>query len=130
MVIVKKALFVTVLTTGFFALALIKLEKKKFDWPVVFLPLWSLNTSMLSHGILTFMYHLKSSSPEGHRRRQLTQQIGLIVGTILKFLFEILLCLKLQFFPTLPVYFVMIPFWILLAIMINALVRNLIASAR
>lgn len=128
MAVLQKSISVWLLTAVLCGLALVKLEgKSTMDWSVVFLPLWILNCILLSNGIL-IIAHLLKFPLEDYRRRVLNRKIGLIVGVILKFVFEILLCLKLQFFHNLPLFFAMIPLWILLALIIHSLVQHLITS--
>lgn len=97
------------------------------DWAYVFLPLWLLNGILLSNGVITIS-HLLKFPLDDYRRSVLNRKIGLIVAVVFKYIFEILLCLKLEYFHNLPLFFVMVPFWILLALIINSLVRHLSTS--
>ena len=111
MAFIHRALFAWFTYLSFLILLVLRLDKwTKWSWFIVFIPMW------LHDGILLLqsIFHFRNMTST--RRK-----IWNLVRVILKLTAQILLCLKLDFFdlysPTiLPLYYVMIPVWIVLAV--------------
>ena len=91
----------------------------KWNWLTVCTPIYLLQTCYMIDAVLIltrqrFAFKLKNLN-----------LASFVCGMILLFAFEILLCLKLEYFPTLQFTFVFIPVWLLFILLIVYLLIKL-----
>lgn len=87
-----------------------------WNWFLVFMPIFMLQTFYLIDSIVLIF-----------KKRTLVQTYlyAFTLCLMLIFAFEIMLCLKLEYFPGLKLTFVFIPIWVILSIMIIYLLIKL-----
>ena len=91
----------------------------KWNWLAVCTPVYLLQTCYLIDAAL-----ILSRQRVAFKLRNFNL-ISFMLGMILLFAFEILLCLKLEYFPTLQFTFVFIPLWLLFILLILYLLIKL-----
>ena len=129
MAVLHRALVVWFLIVIFLILTAIRLESKgNWSWFIVFIPMWVFDITVLIYSGFFMINRFKSirnlrSSGHDHNfmpgsycSPAIKDRLCNVAGIVLKMTFQILLCLKLDF-PSwhLPLYYVLIPLWILLA---------------
>ena len=119
MAIINRALFAWFTYLSFLILLVLRLDKwTKWSWFIVFIPMWLHDGILLLYSISQLIFR---SQPNNRNMTSTRWKIWNLVRVILKLTAQILLCLKLDYFdlysPTiLPLYYVMIPVWIVLAV--------------
>ena len=119
MAIINRALFAWFTYLSFLILLVLRLDKwTKWSWFIVFIPMWLHDGILLLYSISQLIFR---SQPNNRNMTSTRRKIWNLVRVILKLTAQILLCLKLDYFdlysPTiLPLYYVMIPVWIVLAV--------------
>ena len=107
---------VTVLFILFFLVFVaVRLDNKVgWNWFIVFIPLWLFDVTLLGILVLRMVSHCRIG---GDMQNDTTvwEKIWYFSVIFLKFSFQIMLCVRLQFaMGSLPLYYVMLPMWILL----------------
>lgn len=77
----------------------------KWNWFLVFIPIFFLNICFIFDSIILLIRNRKSN------RFKLLFFILCLISILLVFAFEILLCLKLEYLPNLSSYYVFAPIW-------------------
>ena len=91
----------------------------KWNWFLVFIPLYFLQTCLLIDSIILIARN------RANFKFKLIKLISFLICFILIFSFEILLCLKLEYYPQLKLTFVFIPLWIIISFIIVFLLIKL-----
>lgn len=118
-----RALLTWFLLLAFLILLVLRLDEKVFwNWFIIFIPLWILNVSIAIYILFFTIKHFTSGANNGcHTVGRKFLYLGCV---FLKVLFEVLVCLRLEYLRTMGTYFVMIPAWMLLIVMLTDLSRN------
>ena len=120
MVFIHRALFAWFTYLSFLILLVLRLDKvTRWSWFIVFIPMWLHDGILLLYSIFQLIF--RSQPNNRNITISMRRKIWILVRVILKLTAQILLCLKLDYFdlysPTiLPLYYVMIPVWIVLAV--------------
>lgn len=100
----------------FFSFLSTKIDQSvKWNWFIVFIPLFFLQTCFFIDNILLTIKNRSIS------KIKLIKLFTFLISNILLLAFEILLCLKLEYFPSVKLSFVFIPFWLLSVFIIGYL---------
>lgn len=121
--VVHRTIFTWFTILMFLVLLVLRIDNRtQWNWFVVFIPLWVFNAILLIYA--TFRTTSDCKNRSDHAKKQRIRDVVIIVSILLMVVFEILLCLKLEY-PSLnlPLAYVMIPFWIdLVALLIRVFV--------
>ena len=100
----------------FFSFLSTKIDQSvKWNWFVVFIPLFFLQTCFFIDNILLTIKNRSIS------KIKLIKLFTFLICNILLLAFEILLCLKLEYLPFVKLTYIFIPLWLLLIIIIGYL---------
>ena len=119
MAIIQKSIATWALLSFFCSFIVIKLEgKSNMNWFLVFMPIWIFNSLLSVFGLIKlFQQSRRNSLPINQDNLLIIKKELIVISCIfLKSLFEVLLCLKLQYYSSLSLFLVMTPLWILLTI--------------
>ncbi|KAJ8020998.1 Transmembrane protein 60 [Holothuria leucospilota] len=105
----------------FFIMMAVKLDRKPdWNWFLVCLPLWIFNLFFSVLLIIRLVSHLRNGRERDTNAMSLFSKGLFIFVLLMKWIFEIMLCIKLQYVDgggkKLSMFFVFIPLWILLLI--------------
>lgn len=116
MPIIHRAILIWILLALFLVLTVLKLDNRsEWDWFTVFTPLWFFNIVFVSF----VAYRVYQHSRRDHTFRLTNHEVVSLICIFCKFMFEVLLCLRLQHFPRLSFFIIMIPLWCLLLTLIT-----------
>lgn len=118
MAVLHRALFTWFILLVFFILLVLRLDgRTQWNWFIVFIPLWIYDSIMLFYILFNMISHCKNGL--GRLLHSLHRKVWYVAAILLKITAQIILCLKLDYpFLLIPSYYVMIPLWILLPILI------------
>lgn len=106
----------------FFSFLSLKVDQSiKWNWFVVFIPMFLLNFLFLAHSIILMKRRLQRYKLSG----ELFKLFIYILCNLLVLVFEILFCVKMEYMNTLTVVNIFIPLWLLLIILIVFLFKVL-----
>jgi len=130
MAVLHRALCTWFICLIFLILLVLRLDKRtKWSWFIVFIPMWLYDSILLLY--LTFHLVRHCRRPHNRNFKSMRRKIWNLVLVILKLTAQIMLCLKLEMengtnSPTkLPLYYVMIPVWIILPVTVFDVSFNL-----
>lgn len=113
MAILHRALFTWFIVLTFLILMVLKLDNKvDWNWFLIFTPMWLFDAVVTIYVTFKMIVHCKN----GYDRTDLTmrRKIYYMLGVFLKLSFQVLLCMRLQYYEIIRLLYVMIPLWILL----------------
>ncbi|KAK7489383.1 hypothetical protein BaRGS_00019327 [Batillaria attramentaria] len=114
MAVIHRALFTWFTTLDFLIFLVLKLDGKiNWNWFLIFIPLWVFDAVVVIYLTVNMIIHCKNGYDRNHSDLSLRRKGWFLACAVLKMVFQVLLCLKLQYVQSLSLYFVMIPFWIL-----------------
>ena len=95
----------------YFSFLTVKIDQTvKWNWFLVFIPLFLLQFCLCIDSVILIIRNAYKS-----RRKQLFKIVLFLSSILLLFIFEILLCLKLEYYQTqIKLTFVFIPLWVIL----------------
>lgn len=90
-----------------------------WSWGVVFTPMWILDLVSTLYLVIFFIFHVRGVHEPSIMSNHLCKerQVFMMFVFLWKFLFQLLLCLKLDGIMTQKYYYVFIPLWILLILL-------------
>lgn len=119
---ILSAILIVILTILFFSFLTIRIDNTvKWNWFIIFIPIFFLKFCFLIDVIVLIIRNAIRS-----KRVQIIKLIIFLISILLFYIFEILLCLKLEYYNHLKLTFVFIPLWLLLSIASVYLFRHLI----
>lgn len=145
---VHRAIFIWFCLLIFIILLVLQLDRKvEWNWFVIFLPMWFLDSTFFGASMVRFTQIVKSrprttgSTANNNATQAALAAYGLKlkrataagVASIFVMAFQILLCIWLQYEEvksSLPLYYVMIPFWLFLMILLGDLSYRLVYMYR
>lgn len=97
----------------FIILLTLKLDGRINDWNwfIIFIPMWILDSVVTIYTVIKMVMHCKNKWWHNVHETTLKKKIWCLCGILLKILFQILLCVRLQYIPTFRLFYVAIPFW-------------------
>ncbi|XP_025089989.1 transmembrane protein 60-like [Pomacea canaliculata] len=114
MAVIHRALFTWFTTLDFLIFLVLKLDQKiSWNWFLIFIPLWVFDAVVMVYLSVNMIIHCKNGYDRNHSDLSLRRKSWFLACAFLKMLFQVLLCLKLQYMQYMSMYFVMIPFWVL-----------------
>lgn len=125
MAVLHRALLTWCLVAVFLILLTLRLdEKTEWDWFIIFIPVWIFDFKVAVFILFRIISHCKNR----HDRSFMTmfQKLWYLLCVFLKVAFQILLCMKLQYYKEINWFFVMMPLWALLAGMCSEVFFNLV----
>lgn len=115
MAVIHRALFTWFTVLVFLILLVLRLDHKvEWNWFLIFIPLWLFDAVVVIYITVNMIVHCKN----GYDRNELTmrRKAWFMASVVLKMSFQVLLCLKVQYFDDIiSTYIVMIPFWLVLS---------------
>ena len=95
----------------FFSFLTVRVDQTvKWNWFIVFIPLYLLQLSFIIDSIILIANNIIKSKPEQSIKISI-----FLASIILFFIFEVLLCLKLEYYPVeIKLSFVCMPLWLVL----------------
>lgn len=116
MALLHRALFTWFMFLVFFILLVLRLDSKvSWNWFLIFIPLWLFNTVVLIYILFNMTVHCKNGYMYDRNELSMKRKGWFLCSILLKLCFEVLLCIKLEYFSDMELYYVMVPLWILLA---------------
>lgn len=128
--VLHRALFTWFICLIFFILLVLRLDgRTRWSWGIVFIPMWLHDTILLIYLIFNMISHRNN----GHDRplRPMKRKIWYLTCALFKITTEIMICIKLEHPGTsmdIPLYFILIPVWIVLPVTALDLFRTLVAN--
>jgi hypothetical protein len=120
---ILSSIIIILLLTLYFAFLTVKIDQTvKWNWFIIFIPLFLLQFCFIIDSTILMIRNLLKS-----KREQSIKIILFLVSTILLYLFEILLCLKLEYyFQEIKLSFVFLPLWSIIFISSGYICRHLV----
>lgn len=130
MAVLHRALITWFLCLVFLILLVIRLDQRtNWNWFIVFIPMWIFDVAVLTYAWFSIFSRCKNE-PLEFCSAFITRKVQIVVVVMLKLALQVLLCLKLEYqLWNLPLYYVLIPFWILCAFVFVKLTQTLIETA-
>lgn len=115
--VLHRALFTWFILLVFFILLCLRLESRThWNWFLIFLPMWFYDLILLIDAFFSIVLHCKR---EHIRTTVKNKNNVMILVILLKVAAQIVLCLKLEYaLPSIKLYHILIPLWVLLPILI------------
>lgn len=113
MAVLHRTLFTWFIILVFLIFLVLRLDRKvQWNWFLIFIPLWLFDCIVLTYTVFNMILHCKT----GYDRNDFTmlRKVWSMVSVLLKMIFQVLLCMKLQYYPDTELHYVMFPFWILI----------------
>jgi len=139
MAVLHRALLSWFLGLVFLILLVIRLDQRtQWNWFIVFIPMWIFDGSVLTYVGFYVVNKCKHISHDNCVTRtqfwitfKLPSKLQFVIAIVFKVAVQILLCLKLEI-PSweLPLYYVFIPLWCILAVVLSTITYHLIESVR
>lgn len=126
MAVLHRALLTWFLIAVFLILLTLRLdEKTDWDWAIIFIPMWVFDFKLIMFIVFRIITHCRN----GHDRSFTTMYVKCwyLFCVLLKVTFQVLLCVRLQYYNKMSWFYIMIPLWILLTGMCGEVFRNLIS---
>lgn len=115
MAVIHRALFTWFSVLVFLILLVLRLDRKvEWNWFLIFIPMWLFDSVVIIYITVNMIIHCKNEYRTSHHDLTMTRKGWFMAAVILKLAFQVLLCLKNEYFNTIPLYYVMIPFWTLM----------------
>jgi len=122
MAVLHRALCTWFICLIFLILLVLRLDNRtRWSWFIVFIPMWLYDSVLLLYLTFNLVTHCKR--PHNRTFKSLRRKIWNLTCALLKLVAQIMLCLKLELensdeYPNfkLPLYYVMIPVWIVLPV--------------
>ena len=127
MAVLHRTLFTWMMSLIFFIMLVLKMDEKvNMTWFIVFIPMWFFDLCIIIYIVIHMITHCRS----GHDRNEqsMAMKAKSLISIFLKIAFQILLCVKLDYVPEIPLYYVFIPLWILLVELIVDVFRRLVVN--
>lgn len=114
MAFIHKVQFCWFMVLVFIILLTLKLDGKinSWNWFIIFIPLWILDSVIAVYTFINMVMHCKNRWWRSGHETSMKKKFICLCGVALKILFQVLLCLRLQYFSELGQVYVMIPFWL------------------
>ncbi|ESO85294.1 hypothetical protein LOTGIDRAFT_195820 [Lottia gigantea] len=115
MAVMHRALFTWLTILVFLILLVLRLEYKvTWNWFLIFIPLWLFDCVVLLYITINMIRHCR----RGFDRNDVSmrRKVYYMTAVLLKMTFQILLCLRFEYFNFISLYMAMIPFWVLLTV--------------
>ncbi|XP_041360767.1 transmembrane protein 60-like [Gigantopelta aegis] len=112
MAVMHRALFTWFTVLIFLILLVLRLDNKVlWNWFLIFTPLWLFDAVVIIYITVNMIVHCKN----GYDRNDLTmpRKLWFMATVVLKLTFQVMLCLKWEYFSFISLYIIMIPFWLL-----------------
>jgi len=134
MAFIHKVQFYWFMILVFIILLTLKLDRRidEWNWFIIFIPMWILDCLITVFTLINMIMHCKrgwwlNTVVETSMKRK----TWCLSGILLKMLFEVLLCLRMQYFQEhLRLYMVMLPVWCFLSGCVIDVFTNLLAISR
>ena len=126
MAVLHRALFSWFICLMFLILLALRLDKRvRWSWFIVFIPLWLYDTILLVYLVFSMISHCRSSRDRS--QKTIIRKIWNIVLVVLQLIAaQIALCIKLDDNGIqIPLFYVMIPVWIILSTSTIAVFQSL-----
>eukprot|EP00106_Octopus_bimaculoides_P003759 XP_014771201.1 PREDICTED: transmembrane protein 60-like [Octopus bimaculoides] len=116
MALLHKALFTWFIVLVFLVLLVLRLDERvNWNWFLIFIPLWVFDGVCIIYITISMIMQCKNNFDLSESNMTMKRKLWFIVSALLKIVFQVLICLKLQNYPAMTLYFVLIPFWLLLS---------------
>lgn len=114
MAFIHKVTFCWIMVLVFIILLTLKLDGRITDWNwfIIFIPMWILDSVITVYTLINMVMHCKNRWWHNVHETSLKRKTWCLGGISLKILFQVLLCLRLEYVKHLRLFYVMIPFWI------------------
>lgn len=120
-----RALLTWFLLLAFLILLVLRLDEKvQWNWFIIFIPLWVLDVAIVIYIVFFTIKHFTSGV--NNTCDAVMRKFWFLGCVMLKILFEILICLRLEYLRTMGSYYVMMPAWLLLVLILLDLSRNIL----
>ncbi|XP_071489527.1 transmembrane protein 60-like [Diadema antillarum] len=97
----------------FIFLALHLDQKIKWNWFLIFIPLWLFDILVLLIQLLRIITHARTGH-DRHLEMTMSTKIFFVIGISLKLAFQVLVCVRLELQQSLSLFFIFIPLWVIL----------------
>ena len=125
MAILHRSLLSWMVFLVFIIFLVLRLEKKvEWRWFIVFIPMWLFDGMVLIYVVFHMITHLKNNYDRYDT--SMPRKVYFLIAILLKLTFQVLLCIRLDYVTAVSLYYVMIPFWILIVGLIVDIFRSLI----
>lgn len=113
MAVNHRALFTWFMLLVFLILLVLRMDGKvTWNWFIIFIPMWVFDALMAAYISFYMILHCKNGFEV--LDYTMTRKVFFLVCLLLKMSFQVMLCLRLQYYHHLASYFLMMPVWVLL----------------
>lgn len=125
MALMHRSLFTWFMIQVFLILLALRLDEKvKWNWFIIFIPMWLFDGVASIFILVKMIIHCKSHHNTSDSTMK--RKFFYMFSVFLKISFQTLMCIRLQYYEIVSLYFVMIPLWLLLATAIMDVLRSLL----
>lgn len=125
MAVLHRALFTWFVLLVFFILLVLQLEEKiNWSWFAVFFPLWFYDVIL----ILCIVFNMLSQCQSGLDRcsNSIQKKICYIIAVLCKITAQTLCCLRLNQIIEISMFYIFMPIWVIMPVILTDVFRNLI----
>ncbi|KAI8495367.1 PREDICTED: transmembrane protein 60-like [Branchiostoma belcheri] len=129
MALVHRVLFTWLMTLFFLILLVLRLDGGTiWNWFIIFVPLWAFDAIILAMLAIRMIRHCRN----GYDSDDVTmkKKLWYLLVMMLKLGFQMTLCLKLQYFRTIPFYLAFLPLWGFLLCVAGDIFRSFLLRLR
>lgn len=119
MAILHRSLFTCFSLLAFLILLALKLDKKvKWNWFLVFIPMWIFDAVIVIY--ITFKMIAQCKNRYNSGQVSMTRKVCYMSFVLLKMSFQVILCMKLEYYnEEISMYYAMVPFWMFFIFVIS-----------
>lgn len=116
MAFIHRAQFSWFLALGFIILLTLKLDGRINDWNwfIIFIPQWIFDLVVILYTLIKIIMRYRYGNSHQMHETSMKRKLWCLIVVVLKLLFQVLLCLKLQYAPQIRMFYTVIPIWIIL----------------
>ena len=127
MAFIHRAQFSWFLALAFIILLTLKLDGRinEWNWLIIFIPQWIFDSVVILYTTIKMIMHCRNSAVQNMYELSMKRKMWCLIVVVLKLLFQVILCLKLQYLPEVRMLYAVIPLWILLTGFVVDVFRSL-----
>lgn len=120
-----RALLTWIILLVFLILLVLRLDDKvTWNWFIIFIPLWLFDVIIVIYIVFFMIKHCTSGVDQGNYT--MLRKSWCLGCVALKVLFQVLICLRLQYIRTMGTFIILIPMWVLLLALVGDISANLL----
>lgn len=116
MAFIHRAQFSWFLALGFIILLTLKLDGRinEWNWFIIFIPQWIFDSVVILYTLIKMIMHCRNSALQNMYELSMKRKLWCLTVVVLKLLFQVILCLKLQYAPQIRLFYTVVPLWLIM----------------